>query len=280
LRASAVSLLLIATTVVPAAWPARIVSAGTSVTETLCALGVAGDLVAADTASKNYIPEAANLPSIGTFRTLSAEGIISVRPTLVILAFDVGPPEAIQQLQAAGVKVMVAPRNYTADEVKNVVRFLAAALNRKDRGEEVVRSIEHDMKLAGDLQTRIKSRPRVIFCSVGANAPTGSISGANTRIDELIRMAGGVNPIHSFDGMRPMTDEGVIAAAPDMILITQRVFERSGMAAILQLPGVALTPAGRAHRIVPVSDVYFQGYGPGIGKAALDLARKLHPELK
>ena len=46
------------------------------------------------------------------------------------------------------------------------------------------------------------------------------------------------------------------------------------------MPGIALTPAGRNRRVVPVSDIYLQGFGPGIGKAVLELTKKLHPELQ
>jgi iron complex transport system substrate-binding protein len=242
---------------------------------------VCGGLVASDTASRNYIPEAAQLPVVGAFRSISVEGIASLKPTQVFLAFDAGPPGAVRQLRDARVSVVVAPRNYTLQEVKDTVRFLAARLKRQAQGEEIVRLIDSDMAQVAVLQKRMTSHPKVVFCSLGANAPTGSISGANTRIDELIRLAGAINPIHSFDGMRPMTDEGVIAAAPEILLVTERAFERAGgIDAMLKLPGVALTPAGRARRIVPVSDIYFQGFGPGIGKAVLALTVKLHPELK
>jgi iron complex transport system substrate-binding protein len=281
LRRTAALLLLFATPVWNQPARARIVSVGTSITQTLCALGFCGELVASDTASKNWIPEASQLPSVGAFRSIAVEGIVSLKPSHVFLAFDTGPEEAVKQLRDARVNVIVAPRNYTLDEVKNTVRFLAARLNCPARGEETIRTIESDMRRVVTLQKRMTSHPKVVFCSLGANAPTGSISGANTRIDEIIRLSGGINPIRSFEGMRPMTDEGVIAVAPDIILVTERAFEHAGgMDAILKLPGVALTPAGRARRIIPVSDVYFQGFGPDIGKAVLALTAKLHAELR
>jgi iron complex transport system substrate-binding protein len=236
--------------------------------------------VAVDNSSKDYIPEVAKLPSVGAFRTISAEGIVSLKPDIVFLAFDAGPPESIKQMRDAGLNVIVAPRNYSVDEVIATVRFLAAKLHREARGEEVVRAIQSDMGQVTELQKRIHSRAKVMFCGLGANMPTGSISGSNTRIDEMIRLAGGVNPIQSFEGFRPMTEEGVIAAAPDAILITERSFERAGgVEGVRKLPGIALTPAGRNRRMVSVSDLYFQGFGPGIGKAVLALTRKLYPDL-
>ena len=73
----------------------------------------------------------------------------------------------------------------------------------------------------------------------------------------------------------------MIAAAPQIVLMTERGFERAGgVAGVRRLPGVALTPAGQAGRVVAVSDMYFQGFGPGIGKAVLELTKRLHPELK
>ncbi len=262
-------------------WAERIVSVGTSVTETLCTLGAAGDLVGVDSSSKSYIPQAAKIPDVGAFRTISVEGIISLKPSQVFLAFDAGPPEAIKQLEGAGVRVIVVPRNYTLAEVKQAVTYIAAKLHKEAKGQEVVRSIERDMESVSTLQRGLTFHPKVVFCSFGPNAPGGSLSGANTRIDELIRLAGGVNPIRSFEGFRPLTEEGVIAAAPDILLMTERGFERAGgIAGAGKLPGVSLTPAGKNYRIEAVSDIYFQGFGPGIGQAVLALTRKLHPELK
>ena len=97
-------------------------------------------------------------------------------------------------------------------------------------------------------------------------------------INVMIRLAGGTNPMADFDGFKDMTDEAVVNAAPDIILMTEHSFERSGgIDGVLNFPGVALTPAGKARRIVTVSDVYFQGFGPGLGKAVLDLAAKFSP---
>ena len=234
-----------------------------------------------DSSSRDYIAEVANVPRVGAFRTMSAEGIVSLKPDLVLASIDAGPPEAIIQLRQAGIAVEVLPRNYTLDEVKAGVRRIARILQLPAKGEELVSSIDRDMAAVDAMRARIPRKPHVIFCGLGPNMPGGNISGTNTRIAEMIQLAGGINAIAGFEGFRPMTDEGVIAAAPEIIVITQRSFERAGgVDGILKLPGVALTPAGKKRRIVPVSDMYFQGFGPGIGKAAISLMRKFFPELQ
>jgi iron complex transport system substrate-binding protein len=112
----------------------------------------------------------------------------------------------------------------------------------------------------------------VIFCGLGANLPGGNISGRNPLIAEMVELAGGINPITQFEGFRPLTEEGMIAAAPDIIVMSERSLERAGgLEGVRKLPGVALTPAGRSGRVIPVSDMYFQGFGPGMKKVAIAL---------
>lgn len=123
------------------------------------------------------------------------------------------------------------------------------------------------------------SMPKVMFVGKAPGAPNATMMGAGTTVDEMIKMAGGANAMSKLTGSKEMTDEAVVAAQPDIILMTERIFERSGgIDGVLKFPGVALTPAGKNRRVVPVSDMYFQGFGPGVGRAVRDLAVKFHPE--
>lgn len=254
----------------------RIVVVGTSLAETIYALGAGGALVGTDNSSHEYIPETKRLPTIGAFRTVNAEGVLSLKPDLFLATVDAGPPEAVLQIRDAGVKTVVVPRNYKLDEVRASVRQVAGLLHREARGEELVRSMDRQIQEARLMQAGAKAKPRVIFCGFGANMPGGGVSGKNTRISEMIELAGGVNPLTQFEGFRPLTEEGVVAAAPDIVLMTERSFERAGgLSGVLRLPGIALTPAGRSGRVVAVSDMYFQGFGPGIGRAVKELTDKL-----
>lgn len=259
---------------------ARIVSANTALTETIIALGGTSRIVGVDVGSHNYLTEIANVPEVGNARTLSVEGIISLKPNLVVVNADAGPAELGAQLKAAGITVLTLPATYSVDSVKGKIRTLAKIIGADAKGEELAQEIDRDLKQASDLLTGAKDKPKVIFCGRGPNMPNATMSGSKTTIDTMITLAGGINPITQFEGFKPMTDEAVVAAAPDVILMTERSFERSGGAdGVVKFPGVALTPAGKNRRFIPVSDMYFQGFGPGVGKAVKDLAFKLHPEL-
>ena len=258
----------------------RIVSIGTAVTETIYALGAGGRVIAVDNASGEYIKESSELPKVGARNQLSAEGILSLKPSLVILTSDSQPQTAIDQLKTAGITVITLPADYNVEAVKAKVNTIAQALGASEKGETLANSIESEMQTVTKTLEKAESKPKVLFVGRGPNMPNATMSGTGTTIDEMIKLAGGTNPMADFQGFREMTDEAVGNAAPDVILMTEKSFERSGgVDGVLKFPGVALTPAGKNRRVVAVSDMYFQGFGPGVGRAVRELAAKFHPEL-
>jgi iron complex transport system substrate-binding protein len=258
----------------------RIVSVGTAVTETVYALGAGSRLVGVDSSSGEYLQQAAGLPQVGPRTALNAEGILSLKPTLVIITSDSGPPQVMDQLKTSGITTLTLSANYTAEAAQAKVKTIARALGLDAKGEELSSSIYRDMKEVKSLRDRASATPKVLFVGRGPNMPNAIMSGRKTTIDEMIRAAGGMNPMNAFEGFKEMTDEAVVNAAPEIILMTEKSFERSGgVDGVLKFPGVALTPAGRNRRIVAVSDMYFQGFGPGVGRAIHDLTLRLHPEL-
>lgn len=259
----------------------RIVVIGTSLAETVQALGAADRVVGVDNPSTEYLPQFSSAAKVGSRTTLNAEGILSRKPSVVILTSDCGPPQVIEQLRGAGIPILSLTPNYTIEQVKARTSTIAALLGLSEKGAELNRAIDTDLEAAKALLANKKSTPKVMFVGRGPNMPNATMSGTGTTIDEMIKLAGGENPMKDFTGFRPMTDEAVVAAAPDIILMTEKSFERSGgIDGVLQFPGVSATPAGRDRRIVAVSDMYFQGFGPGVGKAVRELAMKFFPELK
>ncbi len=256
----------------------RVVSIGTAVTETIFALGVGGKVVGVDNSSAEYMPETKDLPKVGPRTTLNAEGILSLKPTLVIMNADSGPPQVMEQLRNSGVAVLTLTPNYTVETVKSKIQTIAKALGAESKAVEINTAIDKEMNEVEKTTASVKNKPKVMFVGRGPNMPNATMSGTGTTIDEMIKLAGGTNAMNDFTGFREMTDEAVVAAQPEIILMTEKSFERSGgVEGILKFPGVALTPAGKNRRIVAVSDMYFQGFGPGVGKAVRELAAKFNP---
>ena len=89
----------------------RIVTAGSAMTETVCALGDCEKIVATDRTSL-YPAQVQSLPSIGYRTTISAEGIIALKPTLFIVEKEYVEDAVIKQIQSTGIKVVSVARSY------------------------------------------------------------------------------------------------------------------------------------------------------------------------
>jgi len=257
----------------------RIVSTSGAVTETLFALGVQKHVVAVDVSS--VFPEEANaLPKIGYNRQLSAEGILSMNPTLVLATEHAGPPEVLKQLADAGVKVVTLSNSPTAEAAAERILAIGAAVDRVPGAEKLVADLRHDLELAKSLVDRSESRPRVLFIYARGGGVM-NVSGAGTSADAMIAMAGGDNAVKGFENYKPLTSEGAVSAAPDWILLTSRGLQSSGgIEELLKHPGLALTPAGRNNRVIVMDDLLLLGFGPRLGQAAKELCEHLHPRLE
>lgn len=254
----------------------RVVAAGGSVTEIVYALGAEASLVGCDASSLH--PEAATkLPQVGYVRALSAEGVLSLRPSLVLTLPEAGPPAALAQLRASGTPLLTIPSEATIEGVKRKIQAVAQALDRPAQGEELIRRLDADLAQTRDYLAGRSEKPRVMFIYARGQG-AANVAGRDTAAAEMIRLAGGVNAF-DFEGYKPLTAEAAVAAAPDVILLPSRGLESSGgVAGVLAMPGVRQTPAGRNQRIIAMDDLLLLGFGPRTGQGVLELARLLHPE--
>ncbi len=258
----------------------RIISIGGAVTEVIYELGYGDNLIAVDESSI-YPQAATELPQVGYLRFLSAEPILSYNPTLIITTEDAGPPEALEQLRAVGIPVLVVPAEDTLQGAVDKIRPIAAALNRVEEGEQLIAQMQADIEQAQALTANLEERPRVLFVFAGSSVALG-VLGQETGANEMLRLAGATNVIEDQTGYIPLTSEAIVAAAPDIIVTTSLSVERvGGYERFLQLPGIALTPAAENGRIIyeGLDDLYLLGFTPRLGDAILDLTYLLHESL-
>ncbi|WP_446810651.1 heme/hemin ABC transporter substrate-binding protein [Methylomonas sp. 2BW1-5-20] len=255
--------------------PARIVSIGGALTEIVYALDGQASLVGVDTTS--LWPEAAKaLPQVGYMRALSAEGILSLAPTLVIASAHAGPPPVLAQLHAAGVEVKTLTEEYSEQGIVNKIADIAAVLGKPVEGERLAAQVHADFSRLAQLRAQAIKQPKVLFfMAVSHGAPL--VSGRDTAADAIIALAGGSNAAADFSGNKPIGGETVIAAAPDAILLTELTLNAvGGLEQFYQLPGIAHTPAGQNRRVIVMDTLSLLGFGLRSGQAALDFAKQLH----
>jgi iron complex transport system substrate-binding protein len=205
--------------------------------------------------------------------------VLALKPTLILATVEAGPPPAIQQIRDSGIQTLILPADQTADGAKGKVCAIAKALGFEDEGKEILARMDSDLAKAVKLQESIKTKPNVMFIYArGAGAV--SVAGTNNAADSMIALAGGVNVVTGYEGYKPLTAEAAVAAAPEVLMLLNGGLESvGGVDGLLQLPGLAQTPAGQNKRVVAMDDLYLLGFGPRTGSAVLDLTYLLHSEL-
>lgn len=250
----------------------RIVSIGGGVTEILFRLGAEAQLVGTDTTSL-YPVAAQATPKVGYARTLSAEGVLALRPTLLIASAAAGPPVVIEQLRQAGIAMVRADPAHSIEALLDNVRRIAVAIGRTQAGERLAAELESEWRQVQATMVVPATPPRVLFV-LSHVAGNVQVAGEDTAADALIRLAGASNAMQGFRGFRPLAAEAAIAAAPDLLLTTRQGIDAlGGERQLLAQPGLALTPAARAGRVLARDALFLLGGGPRLPQAVAELAR-------
>jgi heme transport system substrate-binding protein len=257
----------------------RVATLGGVFTETAYALGAQDQVVAVD-ASSYYPPEALEeKPDLGYYRYLSAEAVLAQAPSLIVGNAETGPPEVVQQLRDAGVPVLLLPDGNDVASAGELITTLGTVFGREAEAAALIEQLDADVATAEALVAKATTDPRVLFLLQPPEAPL-LVSGENSAAGHMIDLAGGTPVYPGFAGYIPMTPEGIVETAPDVILTTDDSVEQlGGWDALLAYPGIGQTPAGAEGRVYAMEDLYLMGFGPRTGQAIADLARLLHPEL-
>ena len=256
----------------------RIVAIGGAVTEILYALGLQDRTVAVDTTSL-YPPNALkDKPNVGYMRALSAEGVLGLNPSVILAVEGAGPKETVAVLEAASIPYVRVPDHFTGDGILEKIRLVADATNAKTLGECLAKTVESDLEALANRRKNIQQPVKVLFVLSLLNGKP-MVAGRNTAADGIIRLAGGVNAIDAYDGYKQISDEAVIAAAPDTVLVMQRPQDNLDAATVFAQAAFTMTPAAARKSFVAMDGLYLLGFGPRTASAARDLAAAVYPAL-
>lgn len=251
----------------------RIVSVGGALTEIVYRLGAEAQLVGTDTTSV-HPPAALHTPKVGYQRQLSAEGLLALRPDVLLATDEAGPPVVLAQLRSAGVRLQQVPTSHDFAELQRKVAAVGQATGRSAQADALLARLHAEWQAARPATAPAAGAPRVLFVLAHGNAP--QVSGEGTAAHAMITLAGGRNALNGFSGYRPMTAEAVVAAAPDLVLTTRQAVDAAGgVDRFWDRPGLALTPAGRQRRLHAPDALWLLGFGPRLPAAVAALATEL-----
>ncbi|MEZ8140416.1 hemin receptor [Enterovibrio norvegicus FF-454] len=250
----------------------RIISAGSTVTELLFALGADNKVVAVDLTSRHYLDQR-DIPVLGYHRQLAAEGLLALSPTHLLGSPDMGPDSTLQLLKQAGVTVEALPTGNSIDAFHDRVDTIAQITDTQQQGELIKKQVEERIGALNAQQP--VNAPSVLFMMLSDGRPV-TVAGDQTTVNTVIQLAGGNNPAaKESTSYKPLSAEAIVTMQPDYILVSDRTLEQvGGMDGMLkQQPLLAATPAFQNNKVIPIRGHAILG---GFGLASLELATSLN----
>lgn len=267
----------------------RLVCVGGSLTEILYALNLQEHLIAIDTTS-TYPMATKRLPNVGYARSLSLEGVLSMRPQLLLVTEDAGPPQVLRQISHAGVQVRVLKADHRYEGLIDRIRAIGFLLGAEARAEKLIKEIHHEWQryqqdfdhtlidknetLAKNERTNKKLKAMFIM----AHSPQQvMVAGRGTSAHAIMNYLHLENAFKTLQGYKPLTPESVIAGQADIILLTDQGLQaQGGMQGVLRLPGLLQTPAARHRQIYAREANHLLGFGPRLPSMLYSLAKEIH----
>jgi iron complex transport system substrate-binding protein len=253
----------------------RIVCVSKQINEIIYALGQQDNLVGVDISS-NYPEQIKEKATVGYHRALNAEGIISLKPDVVFNDGNWGPENVIEQLRKVGIPLKQFPSVPNIDSTKLLFRLLANEFNVPEKGEEMCRQLDDDLKLAKQTVAQYKNKPKVLLIHYGRANNNYFVVGTKGFPNFMITEAGGINAADTST-FRMLNSEVIVKEQPDIILATDFGYDQQGsIEKFIGLPGISLTPAGKNRKIYRVAehDVFYTG--PRTGRNIIKLAEIIH----
>jgi len=254
--------------------PRRIVSLAPHITEILFDLGV-GDRVVGVTQYSDYPPEASGIPRVGSYVRLNLEKIVSLAPDLVLSTSDGNPREAVLRLSKIGIPVFVLSPPSDLEGIFASILTIGVVTQREEAARKVVEGMRARVARVHALLKG--APPRKVFYQLGEH-PLMSVGGGSF-LDRLIERAGGRNIFHEIMLPYPrVSREEVLAAAPEVIIISSMAKRRQGEAARRSWKRWPMIPAVRKDAVYFISPDRVHRPGPRIVEGLERLASAIHPE--
>ncbi|BBG59563.1 heme/hemin ABC transporter substrate-binding protein [Providencia rustigianii] len=248
----------------------RIITLGGDVTEIVYKLGAQDSLVGRDSTSLHPV-QATQLPDVGYMRTLNAEGVLSLRPTLLLASELSQPSIALSQIEKSGVKVVKITGKPALEAIPVKIMTIADAVGKSGQGQQLVEQFNRSV---AEISTTPINKKVVFIMSHGGVQPMAA--GQNTAADSMIKAVGAQNAMDNFTSYRPLSQEGLISSQPDLIVLTEEgVKSLNGIENVWKLPGLTLTPAGKNKALLVVDDVGMLSFSLGTPQVMLQLREAL-----
>jgi iron complex transport system substrate-binding protein len=261
--------------------PQRWVSAGGALSEWISALGGESKLVGVDTTSQH--PESLKaLPSIGYQRQLSAEGILSLRPQILVGTEETGPPPVLSQVRSAGVQVELFSAQPDLPTLQGNLQRLGKLLGADDQASQVFQAYQQqlDQQKIRVNRAQLKGKSPGVLLLLGHAGGKPLIAGKDTAADWLLQQAGGHN-LATHTGYKPFSVESLVSLNPEVLVFADRALTGDAARAALfkENPILSSTRAAKDGRVMELDPTLLVGgLGPRLPDAMKKLSDAFYPD--
>jgi iron complex transport system substrate-binding protein len=228
----------------------RIISTDSFVTELVSALGQQERLVAIDVTSRQP-PGVDTLPNIGYHRNLSAEGLLSLRPTLVIGSQHIGPPNVVQALAAANIPLIRLPSALSLAQLESNINALALALAQPDKGSKLIRGLYETQQAVDSLALSLSFKNKRIAFLLNMSPDKLRLAGLGTSGQAFIELLGATN-VASFENYQNVSAESLLAMQADMVLVAGQSPSTAVDSLLSAHPVLAFSVAAKSKAILSI----------------------------
>lgn len=249
---------------------ARIVSLAPSLTEIAFAVGCGPKLVA-DTTYDNYPAAARSLPHVADLINADLERLSALHATAVIALHDQEREGGPIQSQL-GIAVTYLPNRNLGDLFTDIAG-VGDACGERARAAALSASLRARIRSVAKKNSARTTHPRVL---VLLDLP-GFTAGKQSFLNDLIRLAGGLNVAGDIKQAYPnLGSESILSADPDIIIVARAA--RFGSDITRLEPWRSLRAVKERRVLRPPSDDILERNGPRIVEGLEWLSRALHPK--
>lgn len=251
-----------------------------NISRTLVALGYGDKLVGRTVSSTEKM--LADLPVVtDNGHSLNSEAILALKPTVIIADRSVGPPEALDQIRAAGIPMVLLNPDHDLASIGEHIQAVAHAIGADEAGAALAARTQKsiDDALAQIKQWTPDQPLETAFLYVRGTAGVFFILGADEGATSLIEAVGAIDAAgkNGISGVSPANAESLVALNPEIIFVmTSGLESTNGLDGLLERPGVAQTRAGEKKRVIAIPDGLSLSFGPQTGETLLGIARALY----
>lgn len=247
--------------------PQKIISLNGAITEIIFDLDKGKELVGRDVTSTYPQWVKDSVTDLGHVRSIGIESVLDLHPDKILAIEGDLSDDLVSALKNSSIELHLFKQVYSVEGAKNLVDEVGEVIGNTDT-QSIHQKIDEDLNEVKSFETQ----PKVLFV-YARGAGTLMIAGADTPMNGIIDLAGAQNAVQGIEGFKPLTEEALLAANPDAVLLFETGLESLGgkKGMLKSIPALSQTNAGKEEAIITMEGGILSEFGPRVGEAAKQL---------